>query len=649
MQTTSDSLGSERRDAPGIHADDGAPRRFSTLERILVILAVPAIIGRLLQLCGLHPLLWDEIEFFRATDWVWRGLVPYRDFWEHHTPLQWFVFAPFAALTHSPGAPAIIFMRVAQIPIWIATFVLLMRWMERAGIARWARWTATAVALCSSLFALPAVEYRVDVLGCFLVVLAIYLVQRMPDGARYAFFAGAAFCLAGFANLRLGPVVVVAVLLSRIICTEDRDWSGNTRAYWLFGGAALTFALGALYFVATNSVAIAFRRVWRENFLADRFAPPVPGMFLYRLGVQFGIRRFVDDVTFDPSGIDPAGIIVLIAGLAGVVLVLVRDWRSPDDRFYLAFLAAENLLFVAAMKFIYNYHFEIVVLTLIPFVALMIERYVPRRVAMGTLAVLLCISAAVTIFRGKESDTRYQDHIMREADRETPHGSKVWDSVGWALRRTPAYRYWFLRMIVVELEQHRLFEPYTPQQLLSDPPAAVIADHDTRAWMLRHRPLGVAVVTHYLPVETDLWLPGMSAYLTPGRRVAWIVPANGTYTIYASPRLAAHPWFRQPLYFDNALWHNRAAVATRPDDATSAEVMFTINGAAIPPGTRTLALHRLDQLSVRNNAAVPMGVMLPRVPRERLFVMPPAGVTLEASASPRWHMPDLSVLTYRDE
>jgi hypothetical protein len=90
-------------------------------ERLVIILAIPAIAGRLLQLAGLHPLVWDEIEFFRATDWVRQGLVPYRDFWEHHTPLQWFLYAPIAALTHSAGAPAIIFMRFAQIPLWVAT------------------------------------------------------------------------------------------------------------------------------------------------------------------------------------------------------------------------------------------------------------------------------------------------------------------------------------------------------------------------------------------------------------------------------------------------------------------------------------------------------------------------------------------------
>ena len=621
----------------------------TALRRLLPILAIPAVIARLLQLAGLHPLVWDEIEFFRATDWVRQGMVPYRDFWEHHTPLQWFLYAPAAALTHSPGAPAIIFMRFAQIPLWIATFALLMRWMERAGIARWARWTAIAVALCSSLFMLPAVEYRVDALGCFFLILAVYVVQRMDEGAKYALFAGCAFCLAGFANLRLGPVIAIAVLLIRVMRVDQRRWSGNVRANWLFAGAAATFVLGALYFAATNSMAIAFRRVWSENFLADRLAPTVPGMFLFRLAVQFGVRRVSDQIAFDPSSIDPAGIIVLAAGLIGIARVLARNRRAPDDRFYLAFLAAANLLFIAAMKFIYNYHFEIVVLTFIPFVAMEIESFVPRAVAMRVLAVLLLISAAVGIFRGKEFDTRYQDHNMRETDRVTPPGSRVWDSVGWALRRRPAYRYWFLRMIVNELEERGTFEPYTANALLTDPPAAIIADHDTRGWMLRHPQLGHAAVAHYLPAETDLWLPGMSGRLAPGQTIGWVVPGDGTYTIYASPRLASHPWFRQPLSFNTSMWHDRGAVAIRPEDAAAAAVAFTINGRAVPAGAKTLTLHRCDRLAVTSGAAEPVGILLPRIPREHLFILPPPGVTLEASAFPRWHIPDLSVLTYRHE
>src|SRR2546430_2701672 len=93
--------------------------------RFAGMLIVIAAAARSLSLGWLHPLNWDEVEYFRATDWVSRGLVPYRDFWEHHTPLQWFVFAPVAAFVRSPGASAILAMRWAQVPLWIATFVLM--------------------------------------------------------------------------------------------------------------------------------------------------------------------------------------------------------------------------------------------------------------------------------------------------------------------------------------------------------------------------------------------------------------------------------------------------------------------------------------------------------------------------------------------
>src|SRR5689334_7412276 len=120
-----------------------------------------AVLARLFALTFLRPLNPDEVEFFRASDWVRQGLVPFRDFWEHHTPLQWFVFAPFTALASGAGASAVIVMRWAQVPVWIGTFWMIDVWMARAGLTRFARWSAMGVALCSSLFMLPATEFRV--------------------------------------------------------------------------------------------------------------------------------------------------------------------------------------------------------------------------------------------------------------------------------------------------------------------------------------------------------------------------------------------------------------------------------------------------------------------------------------------------------
>jgi hypothetical protein len=612
---------------------------------LLRMLALVSVAARLLQLQGLHPLVWDEIEFFRATDWVRRGLVPYRDFWEHHTPLQWFLFAPVTALTHSPGASAIIFMRWSQLPLWIAGFVLLRAWMRRAGASEFAAWSATALVLCSSLFMLPAVEYRVDVLGCVVYIAALVLLQRIGDGRAFAFFGGAMLCLAGFANLRLGPLAVLTLLLVRVVRTRERAWGGNTRANWCFAGAAAAFASGCMYFAATHSARIAWQRLWSDNFLADRLAEAPSGMFVHRLAVAFGLLRIGSASTFQLSAVDPGGIAILVIGGLGIIRALRRGFRAPDDKLFLAFLQVANLLFIAAMKFVYNYHLEIVVLLMAPLVAIEIDRFVtsePRRRALLALVIVAAVvNIAAAIFRGKESEMQYEDFVMREVDRRTPAGAKVWDGAGWALHHDPAYRYWFLRANVFVMEEHGFFEPYKIEDLLRDPPAAVIADYSLCTWLASHRPLGEFIVTHYLPLWREIWMPGMSARVTPAAPGAgWIVLANGTYDVYASTRLASHPWYRQPFDFARPLWSGIQPLSPADRDA---RVAWFVDGAPIPP-TTTLTLHRGQRVDAISHEPLPVGIMLIGSQNEVAFCQPVPGIKLEASDPPRWHVPDFGVL-----
>ncbi|HYO76553.1 MAG TPA: hypothetical protein VE010_08825, partial [Thermoanaerobaculia bacterium] len=242
--------------------------------RAVIALALSAAAVRLIPLQFLHPLNWDELEFWRATAWIGEGRLPYRDFWEHHTPLMWFVFAPFTWLTEGAGVDALVALRWAQIPVWIATFWLTNLWMRGAGLGRFARWAAMAVALCSSLFMIPAVEYRVESFGCLLVMAGLVLAQR-----GHFFWAGVVFCMAGFANLRLGPVLVVAVLLV-LARTRLRGWPV------IAGGFAALVAWLA-FFAATGSLDELVQQVWTDN-LAERYARPVIGGFIHRLLVPFG-------------------------------------------------------------------------------------------------------------------------------------------------------------------------------------------------------------------------------------------------------------------------------------------------------------------------------------------------------------------------
>lgn len=581
--------------------------------RVAIALALTAAAVRLIPLQWLHPLNWDELEFFRATSWIAEGRVPFRDFWEHHSPLTWFVFAPFTFLTDSPGVEAVIVLRWVQIPVWIAVFWLLHLWMRNAGIERFPRWAATSLALSSSLFMTPAVEYRVEALGCALLLGGLVLAQR----ERY-FFSGVLFCLAGFANLRLGPVLVVAVLALLI--------TRRLRAWPVAAGGFAALAACLAYFAATGSLAAMYQQVWVDN-LAEKFALPVAGGFVHRLLVPFGVRLIASDRVFELAAFDAGGVAVLLIGFAGIVAA----WRKRGDVLFLAILQAANLVFIAIMKFIYNYHLALTVVLMVPLIAIVIERIsIPRQKAViALLVVAWSVNVFASLLRGKELDRAYQDLIMREVHARTRPGDEVWSGVTWALHREPAYRFWFLPELTRQLVLHRL----APRYAVRNPPAAVVADFNVLRWLVTvQRELAPYFTRHYLPLWRELWIPALNARIPAGGVFEWTVPRDGTYRVYVSRELAGHPWFHTPI----------RVASYKEEDAAR----FTFTLPAPGPGPIFLDhapryLRKGKRISAYNPTNEPLAVLLIPTDDRTFFRQPPPGVTLEGETTRITHIPHL--------
>src|SRR5258708_2797664 len=268
---------------------------------------------------------------------------------------------------------------------------------------------------------------------------------------------------------------------------------------------------------------------------------------------------------------------------------------------------------------------------MIPCVAAEIERLAAQKWAVVAAMLLLAsgVNIFASVFRGKEADLAYQDLIMREVDRLTPADGKVFDGVGWAVRRRPAFRYWFLPKLVQSLEAKGLFESYDPRR---DPPDAIITDHNAFVWLELHPQTAAFVTSHYLPVWRNLWLPGMSARLNPGGSAEWIVPATGAYRVYASEALSMHPWFRNPLAYGTFESRNTRIDLPRfrrPD------LQLTADGISIAPNA--MRLNRGQHLRVI--ASHTLGVMIVPAGTRGLFQQPPAGVTRHAAARPVTHVP----------
>ncbi|HYR27375.1 MAG TPA: hypothetical protein VEU30_02860, partial [Thermoanaerobaculia bacterium] len=464
---------------------------------VVIGLAITAAAVRLIALQWLHPLNWDEIEFFRATNWIAEGRVPFRDFWEHHTPLGWFLFAPFISLSDSTGAFAVLALRWAQVPMWIAIFWLMNLWMRRAGIEAFPRWTAMAIALGSSLFMIPAVEYRVDVPACLLYVAGLVLAQR--GTARGAFAAGAMFCLSAFANLRVGPLLVFTLLVLLFADTRERRWRPRWVMAWIIAGGFAALALCLGYFATTGSVGDLFHSVVTQNYLADKHSVDSGPMFLHRVLVPFGIRILGSAQLFDPAIVDLGGISVMFLAVIGFAFA-VRRWREPNDLLVIALVSAANLAFVAAMKFVFVYHFMTAVVLALPLIALVVVR-MPVRAAIAIAAVAWCVHFYGALFRGKELDLAYQDVIIRELHARSRPDETVWSGGPWPLRRESPYRVWFLHEIARTLLRLGKIEPYRLADVAANPPAAVVFDHNTHGWLeVAQRELAPFFVRHYTPV-----------------------------------------------------------------------------------------------------------------------------------------------------
>lgn len=606
----------------------------------VMVLAMAAAAIRLIPLALLHPLQWDEVEFFRATDWIRQGLVPYRDFWEHHTPLQWFVFAPLTALTSSPGVDAVVLLRWAQIPFWIWTFWSLNRLMQRMDIGPFGRWAAMTTALCSSMFMIPAVEYRVDTLGCALYTAGLLLAVRMNERKLFAVFAGVAFCLAGFANLRLGPLLAITAALLLVTDLQQKRWRWNTRAYWLGVGVVATAFVVLTYFNATDSLDALYRHVWHENYLGDKLASPTVGGFIHRLLVPFGARILGPPPLFEAAAVDVGGILVLLLGVAGAMLA-ARNLRSVDLRLLMVILQLANLVFIARMKFVYNYHFEIVVLMMVPLMAMAYERMRDQRVVLALLIVAGLVNVFASIFRGKELDRAYQDTIMNDVHTRTRPGESVWDGVGWALRRTPAYRQWFLPDMVRRLEASGVLPPYGLREFLARPPAAVVADQNALVWLASHRDLARFVFTHYVPLWRNLWIPAPNGRVEPGRRLSWIIPRDGYYRIHASRSTAGHRWFVEPFFVASSFDENAKRFELELPPGTEPLLEWRVNQIPVPPGIEILLLPRGTRVDVVSRSDAPIGVFLVPTGERRLFRQPAPGVTLEGAGPRGTHRPQL--------
>jgi hypothetical protein len=561
---------------------------------------VAPIVGWILtQLQLVQPLAWDEVEFFRATKWIAEGLVPYRDYWEHHTPLQWILFAPAARLLgKGAGAQAVLTMRWVQLIAWVGLCTLLLMLLRQLAISPLVRWVSLALLLANRSFIAPAIQYRVDTVGNLAFFAGLMLLVRR----RWIAF-GAVMSIAVLANMRLAPIVCFVALIGVFWCEEESRWRLQAGSLAMVPGvlAVVLVFIGALF--AFGAWGGFVDGVIRYNAISNRLAAPLEGDALTPL------------LLAPFRGGDIAAIALWVLAIVGTLYVL-RDVREPSLAQILSLAFIVSLVVVALPAVQYDYHLQTSWLLMVPLTAIAIERLAKRfeittRIAMGAAIVSVALNFALLATPTFGEAISYQNEVMLEADRRTAHDSKVWDGSGYALRRAPAYRYWFLPAGVRLMAERGLLQKY---EIEHDPPAAIIYSYRVHNWLLAFPDVQRYALHHYVPLYRNLWVPGLSAPLSRGRtRLYWRSAGSGSYKVWASELLANHPWFEHPMVY-GLIEGERATQMKIPlqrlPQIDPAAMEWIVDGIPQPRGTTTLRLHKGSSVELRATVTADAGVFV---------------------------------------
>lgn len=560
-----------------------------------------------IQLLRGHALAWDEIEFFRATRWIGEGRIPFRDFWEHHLPLQWMLFAPVARwFASGAGANAVVVMRVAQLPFWLATMAMLLRLTALEVRDRASGWYALLLLLATPLFTNAAIEYRVDTIGNLAYIAALVLVIRAPTRWGWTGF-GALMSMAVLANMRMAPLVAFTGALMLIWDGPARRWRWSAARLWMVAGIVPVVALFVGGLLAAGAWPAFVENVIECNRRMNALVAGVSsGSFASALLSPLHYR-------------DVVAIAFWLLGAAGCAMAL-REAKRPGPLQIVAILAVASVSFVTMLGVQYVYHLQNAYLLLLPVVALAMREAAARTsiapaLAAVVVATALLLNGAPMLRRDSFGATmHYQDRIMREVDRRTKPTDVVWDAVGYALRREPAYRYWFLPSGLRLMAVAGQIQPQSVRDLAVRPPAAIIHGPRLQWWLADFPDVARWSFHHYLPLYRDLWIPGLGSRIEPrSMKVAWRAPAAGSYEIFASEMLARHPWLTRPqeyLAMQGTTLEGMQIPLRHLPQLSPEALRWTVDGQPAPPGTRFLTLRKGSLVEVISESDVAAGVLV---------------------------------------
>ncbi|MGH7197846.1 MAG: ArnT family glycosyltransferase, partial [Candidatus Omnitrophota bacterium] len=204
-----------------------------------------------------YSVMSDEIEHLHAAYLVSRGLLPFRDFWEHHSPLLWISLSPFIRLLPETGG-ILIAARVACF-LFSGALLYLVWSISKLLWRQEAHFGATALFFFSGGVLAQYSFMRPDPFMLFFAFSSFYLLIRALQEGKDRFFLYSGFCMS--LAFCLSPKWITALFVIPVALFLCRpSWRRWFEGNFLYGAG---FALGA----APLAAYLFGNGIWQEFYL----------------------------------------------------------------------------------------------------------------------------------------------------------------------------------------------------------------------------------------------------------------------------------------------------------------------------------------------------------------------------------------------
>jgi len=371
------------------------------LASLALLLAVLPFLLRLplVRTRGFNP---DELEHLHFGWCVSRGMLPYVDYFEHHTPWLHYGLAPLLArydtdIDEDEAQEALFAARRAMLP-WAAATLLLAALLARRHAGAAAGWVAPVLLTHFAYFLSKSLEVRPDVPAAALLTGGVLLLRgprpAWGDPRPGAFFAsglafGAATLLTQKVLFALAGVAAAELMILALARARRRERLVEVAAQAL--GFAVPWASTLGYFAGRGGLGAFFDLNFAVN---TRWPGPGPEGFL---------TEFVRE--------DPALVLVSAAGLAAALVRLARGRGRPEGELVLAAAALALAVSLAALPAVTRHYFLLLLPLLAVLGAGLLVRLaarvpLPAPAAHWILAVLIALACAEPLGRLRDAFDR---------------------------------------------------------------------------------------------------------------------------------------------------------------------------------------------------------------------------------------------------